>query len=113
MAINYKTQTPKNTKFHENVTNINLFLRAKPKLETQNYEGKTNKEVLLLIAESNAISEIDEKILRYWAYKLGFNNAVITCGVVYPFGSGRPISGNSFAKVILQGLGFIPYKEVA
>jgi len=68
---------------------------------------KTHKEYLTELAESDTCSEDQEKIILYWAYQLGFNNAVVTCGIIYPEGIGHAFSCNQFAKSVLKQLEMI------
>ena len=61
----------------------------------------THEEALKELANKNTVSEDEENLIKYWCLQLGFNNAVVTCGLVYPEGKGLSVSCNSFAKQIL------------
>ena len=64
----------------------------------------TNLELMSKIANTNTISEEEEKLILYFARRLGFNDAVVTCGIIYPFGKGDAYSCNQFAKQIVDAL---------
>ena len=61
----------------------------------------TFKEEIERISNTNESTVTDEQIIKYLAHELGFNNAVVTCGLIYPYGQGRCFSINEFAKTFL------------
>jgi hypothetical protein len=63
--------------------------------------AETFEERLKKISESNTNTEEDEKVVLYLLRAMGLNSAVVTCGVVYPTGSGHPVSIQTAAKSIL------------
>lgn len=64
----------------------------------------THQEALEKIASSNTCSEEDEILTKYWAIKIGFTEAVVVTGIIYPLGKGEAMSCNSFCRFILNKL---------
>ena len=64
----------------------------------------TVKEWLEDVAKTNKSSEADSRKMQSLLHKVGFNNAVVIYGVVYPEGKGRPVSIHSMAKEILSSI---------
>jgi hypothetical protein len=68
----------------------------------------TIKEQLQNISNSNTSSLDDEKFIKIVLNRLGFNNAIVTYGIVYIEGIGTlknpPTSINAIAKSILNAL---------
>jgi hypothetical protein len=64
----------------------------------------TVKEWLEDVAKTNKSSEVDSKKMQSLLHKVGFDNAVVVYGVVYPEGKGRPVSIHSMAKEILSSI---------
>lgn len=62
----------------------------------------TVKEWLEDVAKTNKSSEADSRKMQNLLHKVGFNNAVVVYGVVYPEGKGRPVSIHAMAKEILS-----------
>lgn len=58
------------------------------------------------LANSTSSSEDDSSIMESMLRRMRFPKAVVTCGVVYIEGRGRPTSIHSMAKMILD-----QYKE--
>lgn len=63
---------------------------------------ETIEERLKKIAKSDTSTEEDEKIILYLLRTSGLSSAVVTCGLVYPFGQGKPMSIQQVAQSILD-----------
>jgi hypothetical protein len=67
---------------------------------------ETIKECLERIAKNEIVKETDEVFIRNVLYNLGFNKAVIVCGIVYLEGHGTikapPTSIQQIAQSILR-----------
>lgn len=70
---------------------------------------ETYGEALSRIANANSCSNEDEAIVENALRKLGFADARVVLGCVYPFGQGRPMSVQQAAKDIHDAM----VKEVA
>lgn len=57
-------------------------------------------EELSLIGSSNTVTPEEELTVLKWTRIIGFNQAVITCGIIYPEGRGQPFSVNQWAKAL-------------
>jgi hypothetical protein len=64
----------------------------------------TVQEWLEDIAKTNKSSEDDSRKMQSLLHKVGFGNAVVVYGVVYPEGRGRPVSIHAMAKEILSSI---------
>lgn len=62
----------------------------------------TIKERLELLATSTSSDDHDDRMVQMLLRKLGFPNAVVTCGVCYPEGKGQPLDIHTAAKQLLQ-----------
>jgi hypothetical protein len=63
--------------------------------------AETFEERLKKISKSNTSTKEDEKIVLYLLRAMGLHSAVVTYGIVYPTGSGHPMSIQSAAEAIL------------
>ena len=60
------------------------------------------KEWLNNLANSNTSTESDNRKLENMLKRVGFPNAVVTCGIVYLSGSGQPESINYVARDLVK-----------
>ncbi len=71
-------------------------------------ENKTVFQVIKELSEKNSSTENDSMVIQYVLRKMGFNNAIVTCGIVYLEGHGTinspPTDINTIAKTLLKGL---------
>jgi hypothetical protein len=62
----------------------------------------TIREELQRIAESNSCSERDERLVEKVLHRLGYPLAVVTYGIVYLEGQGKPDSIQQTCKALLE-----------
>ena len=61
------------------------------------------REWLGELVESSESTEEDGMMMQRYLRAIGFGKAIVTYGVVYPDGYGRPVSIQSMANLILEG----------
>ena len=54
------------------------------------------------LAAGSISEDRDNAIMQNILKRVGFPNAVVTCGVVYPLGSGQPKDIHSMAKELIE-----------
>ena len=59
-------------------------------------------EWLKVLSNTNESSEEDDKRMQNLCIKIGFPNAIATCGIVYFEGKGEPMDIHTVAKAILS-----------
>lgn len=62
----------------------------------------TIKEWLTSIADVNESGDKDSKMMQNLLHRVGFPNAIVTCGVVYMTGYGNPVDIHSIARMMLK-----------
>jgi uncharacterized membrane protein len=71
-------------------------------------ENKTVLEIINELANKNTSTENDSMVIQYVLRKMGFNNAIVTCGIVYLEGHGTinspPTDIHTIAKTLLKTL---------
>ena len=71
-------------------------------------ENRTVLEVIKELSEKNTSDENDSMVIQYILRKIGYSNAIVTCGIVYLEGHGTinspPSDINSMAKTLLKML---------
>ena len=67
---------------------------------------ETIAEVLVRLSKTNTSNESDGETIQFLLHKIGFKNAVVTCGIVYVTGTGngQPNSIHDIAKVFIEEL---------
>jgi len=69
-------------------------------------ENRTGKDILNDIANNDTTTTEHDSIMQIILRKIGFPEAIVTCGIVYLKGHGTidfpPMSIQSIAKMILQ-----------
>lgn len=70
--------------------------------ETTAGKNQTVKEWLVELATTNQSTDQDSIKMQNLLRRCGFPSAVVTCGIVYTEGVGRPLDIHSMAKMILQ-----------
>ena len=61
------------------------------------------REWLGELVESSESTEEDGMMMQRFLRAIGFRKAIVTYGVVYPDGDGRPVSIQSMASIIMEG----------
>ena len=82
---------------HLYTTNVLLIIRS---------ENMNAKQILEILKNADYTTENDEKIMQIILNKIGFKNAVVTCGIVYLEGRGTmdapPTSIQHMAEMLLR-----------
>ena len=69
---------------------------------------ETGREILNRLANTESSSESDSGFMQMVLHKLGFNNAIVTSGIVYIDGKGTlenpPMDIHSYAKALIIGV---------
>jgi hypothetical protein len=71
-------------------------------------ENKTVLEVITELTKKDHSDDTDSMTVQYLLRKMGFNNAVVTCGIVYLEGYGTisspPVDIHTIAKMLYEAL---------
>ena len=69
---------------------------------------ETGTDILKRLADTNTCSDPDNTFMQLVLHKLGFNNAVVTCGIVYLDGRGTlenpPADIHTYANALLKNI---------
>ena len=72
--------------------------------EERKAKAEQIKADLKRLAEGTSCTEQDERLVQSLLRFIGMPRAVVTCGIVYPEGTGQPFSIHSIAKQLLTAV---------